>query len=214
MPGRALVTVTITKFLLDLVFYVGGAAAVALAVWVAISPLVVGADQAGDTAIPVAVGEGMPRPVVVLDVDRNAAPEIRRAVLVDARGELRLQTTDWFLQFLPNLGLLIALGVALYIVFTLRRMLTSVIAGEPFTEANVRRMRAMGVLLLVIGVVGPGLEYLLVRALLVRVPVSGIVVSAPLDAQTSVILTGLLLLVLVAVFARGVELERDRSLTV
>ncbi len=214
MPGRALVTVTITKFLLDLIFYLGGAAAVALAVWVAISPLVVGAGQAGDTAIPVAVGEGMPRPVVVLDVDRNAAPQIHRAVLVDARGELRVQTTDWFLQFLPNLGLLIALGVALYIVFTLRRMLTSVIAGEPFTEANVRRMRAMGVLLLVIGVVGPGLEYLLVRALLVRVPVSGIVLSAPLDSQTSVILTGLLLLVLSAVFARGVELERDRSLTV
>ena len=152
--------------------------------------------------------------MVVLQVDRNAAPDIHRAVLVDARGELRLQTTDWVLQFFPNLGMLIALGIVLYLVLTLRRMIGTVIGGEPFTEINVRRMRTMGVVLLAIGVVGPVLEYLVVRALLARVPVSGIAVSAPLDAQTSVILIGLLLLVLSTVFARGVELERDRSLTV
>ena len=214
MSSRSRTMVTVTKFLLDLVLYVGGAAAVALALWLAVSPLVVGQDQVGDTALPVAVGEGLPRPVVVLDVDRNAAPEIHRAVLVDARGELRVQTTDWLLQFLPNLGMLIALGVALYIVFTLRRMIGTVITGDPFTDMNVRRMRTIGVLLLAVGVVGPVLEYLVVRALLARIPVSGLAVSAPLDAQTSVILIGLLLIVLSTVFARGVELERDRSLTV
>jgi hypothetical protein len=214
MSSRTLVTVTIAKFLLDLIFYVGGAGGVALALWVAVSPLVVGPNHVGDTAIPVAVGEGLPRPVVVLEVDRDAAPEIHRAVLVDARGELRVRTTDWSLQFLPNLGMLIAIGIALYIVFALRRMLTTVIVGDPFAEANVRRMWTMGLLLLVVGVVGPVLEYLVARALLVRVPVSGVALSAPLDAQTNVILIGLLLLVLSAVFARGAELERERSLTV
>jgi hypothetical protein len=133
---------------------------------------------------------------------------------VDARGELRIETTAWSLQFLPNLGMLLALGIALVIVNQLRAMLRTVRAGAPFADVNARRLRTMGWLLLAVGLLGPVFEYAVARSLLARVPVAGLALTAPLDARTDVMLAGLLVLVLSAVFARGAELERDRSLTI
>ncbi len=214
MPGRASRWVTLTKLLLDAVFYLGCAGAAGIALWLAVSPLAMREGRAGDASIPVAVGEGVLYPTVDVAIDRTAAPGVQRAALVEARGNLRVQTTDWSLQFLPNLGLLLALGIALVIVHLLRQMLRTVRTGEPFAEVNARRLRIIGVLLLVVGIVGPVLEHLVASRLLARIPVSGLAISAPLDARTDVILGGLLLLVLSAVFARGAELERDRSLTI
>lgn len=214
MSGRPSRWVTVTKLLLDVVFYLGCAGAVGIALWLAVSPLVMRDGRAGDATIPVAVGEGVLYPTVDVTVDRAAAPDVQRAALVEARGNLRVETTDWSLQFLPNLGLLLALGISLFIVHLLRLMLRTVRAGEPFAEVNARRLRMIGVLLLVVGIMGPVLEYLVASMLLARIPVSGLAITAPLDARTDVILGGLLLLVLSAVFARGAELERDRSLTI
>jgi hypothetical protein len=214
MSGRASKWVRVTKLLLDVIFFLGCAGAVGIALWLAVSPLVMRDGRAGDATIPVAVGEGLVYPTIDVVLDRAAASTVQRAVLVNARGELRIQTTDWSLQFLPNVGMLLALGVALFIVHLLRLMLRTVSAGEPFAEANARRLRTIGFLLLVVGIVGPVLEYLVSSACLSRIPVSGLAVTAPLDARTDVILGGLLLLVLSAVFARGAELERDRSLTI
>ena len=214
MAGHPSRWVTVTKLLLDVVFYLGCAGAVGIALWLAVSPLVMRDGRAGDATIPVAVGEGVLFPTVDVAVDRAAAPGVQRAALVEARGNLRVQTTDWSLQVLPNLGLLLALGISLVIVHLLRLMLRTVRAGEPFAEANARRLRAIGLLLLAVGVVGPVLEYLVASMLLARIPISGLAITAPLDARTDAILGGLLLLVLSAVFARGAELERDRSLTI
>jgi hypothetical protein len=214
MPGRALQWITATRLLLDVMFYFGLVGAAGIAIWLALSPLVMRDGRPGNATLPVAVGEGVLYPTVDLAVDRAAAPEVTQAVLVGARGELRIETTDWSLQFLPNLGMLLALGIVLAIVNLLRRMLRTVRAGDPFTEVNGRRLRAMGLLLLAVGVIGPLLEYLLARAMLARIPVADLTLVAPLDAQTEVVLAGLLLLVLSAVFARGAELERYRSLTI
>jgi hypothetical protein len=214
MSGRALQWITATRLLLDVTFYLGLVGAAGIAIWLALSPLVMRDGRPGNATVPVAVGKGVLYPTVDLAVDRAAAPQVTQAVLVGARGELRIETTDWSLQLLPNLGMLLALGIALAIVNLLRRMLRTVRAGDPFAEVNGRRLRAMGLLLLAVGVIGPPLEYLLARAMLARIPVAGLALTAPLDAQTEVVLAGLLLLVLSAVFARGAELERDRSLTI
>lgn len=214
MPGRASKWIAVTTLVLDVTFMLGCIGAAAIALWLAISPLVMRDGRPGNATIPVAVGAGVPYPIVELAVDPVSASEVTHAALVDARGELRIETTDWALQFLPNLGILVGLGIVLTIVHLLRRMIRAVRAGEPFAEANARRLRTMGMLLLAVGLLGPVLEYVVARVLLDRVAVVGLALTAPLDAQTNVILAGLLLLILSAVFARGAELERDRSLTI
>ncbi len=202
------------KLWLDLAFFVAAVAGVGLALWLLISPVVLRGEQVGDTAIPVAVGSGSVRPTLRLDVDTLAAPTVRRAVLVEARGELRVQSTSWSLQFFPNLGLLIGIAVVLYVLLLLRRMLSSVLAGDPFVAANATRMRIMGIILVAVGALGPVAEHLAARRLLRLVPVRGVELTAPFDLRLDVILVGLLLLVLAAVFGYGSELERERSLTI
>jgi lipoprotein signal peptidase len=202
------------KVWLDIVFFVGAAAGIGMACWLVVSPLVLRGGQVGDTAIPVAVGSGSLRPALTLDVDTTATASIRRAVLVEARGELRIQSTSWSLQFFPNLGMLFGIAIVLYVLLLLRRILGSVLAGDPFAAANANRMRIIGVILVAAGALGPVAEYLAARSMLRMVHVSGVELTAPFDLRLDVILAGLLLLVLAAVFGYGSELERERSLTV
>lgn len=202
------------KVWLDIAFFLAAAAGIGLALWLVVSPLVLRGGQVGDITIPVAVGSGSLRPTLTVEVDTIAAPSIRRAVLVEARGELRVQSTSWSLQFFPNLGLLIGIAVVLYVLLLLRRMLSSVLAGDPFAAANATRMRIMGVILVAAGALGPVAEHLATGTMLRMVPVRDVALTAPFDLRLDVILVGLLLLVLAAVFGYGSELERERSLTI
>jgi lipoprotein signal peptidase len=213
--NRPAQTVTRTaKVWLDIAFFLAAAAGIGLALWLVVSPLVLRGGQVGDITIPVAVGSGSLRPTLTVEVDTIAAPSIRRAVLVEARGELRVQSTSWSLQFFPNLGLLIGIAVVLYVLLLLRRMLSSVLVGDPFAAANATRMRIMGVILVAAGALGPVAEHLAARTMLRMVPVRDVALTAPFDLRVDVILVGLLLLVLAAVFGYGSELERERSLTI
>jgi len=207
-------TVSLTKAILDLVFWLSLAGGAVLTVFLAISPLVMRDGRTLDAAFPVAIGEGTPRPVLPLEVVPAAAPDVQRAVLVDARGELRLQTTSWPLQFLPNLGILAALWLAVYVVGLMRGVLRRVKAGEPFARANVRALRIIGGILIAVGILGPVLEYLVVRAVLAQVALTGTMLTAPFDVQGNVILAGLLVLVLAGIFRHGAHLEREQALTV
>ena len=104
-----------------------------------------------DAAFPVSIGEGTVRTILPLTIDTVASPGVQRAVIVDARGELRLQTTRWPLQFLPNLGMLLALWLAIYIIHLMRGILRRVKDGDPFAAQNVRSLQIIGTLLLALG---------------------------------------------------------------
>jgi hypothetical protein len=214
MTDRQLTTISVTKLLLDLIFWIGTAGAVLLTLFVAFSPMVMRDGRVADAAFPVAIGVGTPRPVLPLTVDAEVSPAVQRAVIVDARGELRLRTSNWPLQFLPNVGILAALWVVIAIVYLIRGVLQRVKEGDPFARANVRSLRIIGWTLLAIGVLGPVLEYLIVRSVLTRVALRGVDLTAPFDIQTNAVLTGLLVLVLSGIFRHGADLERDRALTI
>jgi hypothetical protein len=200
MPARRVTSVTVTKLLLDVLFWVSGIAAVLFTLFLVLSPLAMHDGFVADAAFPVSIGEGTVRTILPLTVDTVASPGVQRAVIVDARGELRLQTTRWPLQFLPNLGM--------------RGILRRVKDGDPFAAQNVRSLQIIGTLLLALGLFGPVLEYAIVRSLLSRLALGGVDLTAPIDMQTNTTLAGLLVLVLAGVFRHGADLERDQALTV
>jgi hypothetical protein len=214
MTGHRLTTISLTTFLLDLIFWVGAVAAALFTLFLVLSPLAMRDGFVADAAFPISIGEGTLRTVLPLTVDTLAGSDVRQAVIVDARGELRLQTTSWPLQFLPNVGMLIALWLAVYVTYQLRGILRRVKAGNPFAVANVRSLRIVGSLLVALGLLGPVLEYAVVRTLLDHLTLGGMELTAPLDFQTDVALSGLLVLVLAGVFRHGADLERDQALTV
>jgi hypothetical protein len=214
MPERHVTTVSVTKLLLDIIFWLSGVAAALFTLFLVFSPLAMRDGFVADAAFPVSIGEGTVRTVLPLTVDTIATPGVERAVIVDARGELRLQTTRWALQFLPNLGMLLALWLAIYVIYLMRGVLRRVKDGDPFSGHNVRSLQIIGTLLLAIGLLGPALEYAIVRSLLARMVLQGVELGAPIDIQGNTVLAGLLVLVLAGVFRHGGDLERDQALTV
>lgn len=212
-PGTSLARAL--KVWFDIIFVLGLVGGGLLTLWLVASPAVMALDggRRVELAIPVAVGSGGPQPV--LEVETGEVSEgVSSVRVVDARGELRLETTSWSLQFLTVLPAVVGIGVVLFALFLLRAILRTVIAGEPFSLLNASRLRTIGWIAVVAGVVVPVVEYAVARAVLARFVAQGVELSPPVDVNGTAVLGGLLLLVLAAVWRYGADLERERALTV
>ena len=203
----------VAKVWLDVVLALGGVATGLLVVWLLISPWLVGEDLPADTTATVAIGERTVFPRLPLEYSNDVA-EFARADLANGYGELRTATTDWRLHFASVGPTALATLVILYSVWLLREVLRTVLAGEPFAPANSRRLRRIGWIVLALSAVGPLADYLLSQALLERLTVDSLPLSAALRIPRDGFLVGLLFLVLSAIFQHGTELEDERSLTV
>ena len=95
----------------------------------------------------------------------------------------------------------------------LRGLLSSVRDGDPFTAANVRRLRAMGMLLAVGIALGSLLTSGFEQGLAATAPAAGDLATST-DLNLSGLVAGLLLFVLAEVFARGVRMRDDIEGTV
>jgi hypothetical protein len=144
----------------------------------------------------------------------GATSAIRRARLVKAHGELRAVTPSLSLH-LETLGAyLLMLGMILWVVWSIRQVIATALAGRPFDRSNHRHLRRAGILLIASGVVWPAIEYVLAAATLRHVASVHPPVSPALTVGSDWILAGLMVLVLSAVFSHGADLEDERTLTV
>jgi len=209
----------VVKVWLDIAFWLGLLGGVVLAGWTLISPVVIArSGRPADLSVKVAVGSGSLLPVEQLqtpqDADGSRTSALTRPRLVKARGELRLDATSWGLQAASNLGRLVGIALALWVIYLMRRVVATVIAGDPFVAENARRIRWIAMIVIAAGVVGPFVDYVVARAVLARVAIEGVTLSPPVPVEASPILEGLLVWVLAAVFDRGAVLEKEQSLTV
>jgi hypothetical protein len=214
MEVRHLTIVRVLKVWFEITLGASMVAGAGLVVWLALSPLVMTADQPADSAVRVSLGTGMLRPVLPVDIQTSPEGDVSSLRIVEGRGELRFQTRSWSLQFLLNAGLLLTIALVIVSVWLLRLVLKSVLEGEPFAAANARRLRLMGLLILAGSLVLPILEYAGGAVVLSRVALEGIELSPLFDLSKDRILGGLLILVLATVFDRGARLEQDQSLTI
>jgi hypothetical protein len=186
-----------------------------MALWLALSPLIVaGPDSPGDIAVPVAIGARSIKPVVVLHEAGAASSEVTSPQIVDGRGELRFETTSWSLQFFTTLVRLFGIAVVLYLLYLVRRILQSALAGRPFAVDCIGRMRIIGLSLIALGFAIPIIEYLVASKVLARLDLAGLQVSPPFDIRQETVVAGLLVLVLASIFSYGARLESDQSLTI
>ena len=136
--------------------------------------------------------------------------------LLDHGGaSLQFHTRDVGLQLLTTLlavpaALALLLGVGL-----LRAVLRDVRAGEVFTADNARRVGWIGWLLVIMGFLVPLLTNVRTFIILRGASLTGVALAtADRHGQWGLVLPGLLVLVLAAAWRHGVELQRDRDLTV
>ena len=218
--------VRILKIWFDVVLVLGAPAAVVLVGWLAISPfLMADGKDPSEAAIQVVVGERSFLPIMPLEIGpargTSRDPGTEKASLMKARGELRLQTTDWWLQFASLGRFLVAMFVILYVVWMLRGVLKNVLDDRPFDSVNGGLLRRCGYSILILGVVLPPLDYALASRVLSGIRVANLNLRPAITFDKDVLLVGLLFLVFGIILTRGYEvqeheqaLQEEQSLTI
>jgi len=165
------------------------------------------------SSVPVAIGSG-DEPQFEVEVAGAESHGIRAAFVNEAQGTLRLETTNWYSIFISNLAkLLTAIGLA-YIVFLLRAVMQNLLQGEVFTQENVACIRRIGYSVLAVAFVKAAVEYFAASEILKQLTNSRPALSLPSPFEAEVILASLLILVLAQVWSYGLELEREKALTI
>jgi hypothetical protein len=142
------------------------------------------------------------------------AQGIRNAFVEEAQGTLRLETTDWYLIFVSNLGkLVVALGM-LYVIYLLRSLFKAILRDEIFTQENAVLIRRIGFAVLIVGFMKAAAEYFAALEVLRQLTITSPPLSLPSPFEAVIILASLLILVLAQVWSYGLELEREQALTI
>jgi hypothetical protein len=200
---------------LDLVFVLGLVACAGLAAWLFISPFVMAGNRTGmDAAITVAIGSRSVRPVIPVETLAEQGDTIHSLQIVDARGELRFVTSSWELQFASNLAYLVGALVVVAVIYLVRSVLQEVTKGTPFGPTGAKRIRAIGLLFILISILRPITEYVTARLVLARISAVSPALSPPLNLNLDALLAGLLIVVVSQIWAYGTELAHEQSLTI
>lgn len=207
--------VRILKIWFDIVLVLGVVAALVFLGWLALTPILMArGDFPSDATVQVTVGERSWVSVYPLEFKPVAPSEnlrIEKASLVDARGELRLLTTNWRLHFLSLGGIILATGVILYVIWILRRVLINVLDDRPFEAANGRLLRRCGYIILILGAIYPPFDYVLSDYVLSKLDVTNIDLHPAITFDKDIFVVGLLFLVFGIILTRGHELQEQEQ---
>lgn len=201
------------KVFLDILFYLVLAVGVLLILSLPISAFS-DYDEGWDANVPVAVGESAIFPQLRVAVGQTAWPRSENFRVTRARGELRFLHHSLPVHFAISGLFILFWGAFLWAVALLRRILATTAGGHPFDLLNVRRLNALGWIIVWASVVTSVLQYLASRWILSKIEVLTTPLSPPIQIHGEWILCGLLVLVLAAIWRQAVQMAEDQSLTV
>ena len=198
-----------------------------LVVWIAVSPFITTtkvetatSDPVGiktslylTASVPVAIGAG-DEPRFNVEIGSPGSDVIQYAFVDEAQGTLRLETNNWYLNFVTNLAKLVtAVGLA-YVFYLLRSLLRAFEKGEIFSEANSQRMRRLGMAGLVLAFLRPLVDYVASYEILQQLSNLQPALSLPSPFQVEALFASLLILIIAQVWAYGLELKTEQDLTI
>jgi hypothetical protein len=202
------------KTILDIIFGLLVFVCVALVLWIALTPLFSGESGFLATAsVPVRIGAGE-EPQFEVAFTSATEDGINAAIVEEAEGTLRLETSSFVLILISNGAKLVAaIGLA-YIFFQLRAVVQAILDGDPFTAKTGRRVRRLGYAVLLVGFLKPLVEYMAATKILNRLPAAVPPLNPGPTFNAEVILATLLILLLAHIWTYGMEMERERALTI
>ncbi|NNM03508.1 MAG: DUF2975 domain-containing protein [Gemmatimonadetes bacterium] len=200
------------KLWLDIMFYL---VLVVGAAWLFLTPVgALGRNAEWDVTLPVAVGKNAFYPILTLEEEPTSTPELSHLRLVKARGELRVSSSTLLHHFGLSAILLPALGVLVWGLFLLRKILATSASGHPFHPSNPERLNTLGWLIVAASVASTLVEYLAGRWMLSGVQVATVPIAPSLQIHGNWIFCGLLILVLAAIWKEAVRMAEEQALTV
>lgn len=209
--GRA---TRIAKVLIDIVWWLTLAANIVVAAFLVVGPILMKTrDAAPVLKTEVSLEHG--RVLEALPLESPDTLVAAHPLLDHGGASLEFHTRKVGLWFFTTL-LAVPAALALLVgVGLLRAVLRDVRTGEVFTADNARRVGWIGWLLVFGGFLGPILSNVRTHVILRSAQLTGMTLAtADRHGQWGLVLPGLLVLVLAAAWRHGVELQRDRDLTV
>ena len=204
----------IVRIILDILFGLLVIVSALMLLWIVLSPFFLRVtDTVIMSSVPVAIGSGT-EPRMEVEVAGAEAKGMQAAYVDEAQGTLRLETTDWYLIFISNLAKLLTAAGLGYLVYLLRSIVIAIQQGEVFTQENVTRIRRLGYLVLIVALARALLEYIAAYEFFRQLTILYPPLSLPSPFDAGVILASLLILALAQVWSYGLELERERTLTI
>jgi len=204
----------ILKIILDILLGLLVFVCVGLVLWIVGFGLISHqADFLGTASISVILGKGEEKQMEVT-ISGNPEDKINTAFLDETEGTLRLETNSVLLIGISNAAkLILAIGLS-YIICLLRSVVRTIYDGEPFSAKNADRIRRLGYTVLALGFLGPSIEHMAATEILNRLPRTVPELSPGPTFDIGIILASLFILLLAQIWSYGLELERDRALTV
>jgi hypothetical protein len=202
------------KVVVDVLYGLLIFACVALVLYAVLLPLLLQQEGfVGTASIPVQIGSGE-GPTFEIAFSGRTIDSIHQAFVEEAEGTLRLETRSTLLLVISNAAKLVAaIGLA-YVCWLLRSILQAILDGEPFSIESSHRIRRLGFVVLILGFLVPSVENLAATEIMHRLPETVPALQAGPTFDAEIILLSLLILILAHVWGYGIELERDRALTV
>ena len=201
------------KICLDILFYIVLAVGILLAGGLTIS-LFSDYDDGWEIRAPVAVGETSLFSRLPVEIEMDVSPAFENPSIWEAQGKLRFLHYSLPLHLGESAASFLTLGILLWAITLLRRILATTAGGHPFDPQNPRRLNTLGWILLLSSVLTSFLQYLASRWILSKVEVTTFPLSPLVQVYKEWILCGLLVLVLAAIWKQAVQMAEDQSLTV
>ena len=202
------------KTLLDFIYGLLIFACVALVLWVAISPAIINqVGVPGTASVPVTLGMG-DVPQFEVSFDGSDQDLIHMAAVEEAEGTLRLETSSFYLNFIANAAKLVT-GIGLVYVFSLlRKVVQTILDGDPFAPDNAPLIRRIGYGVLALGLLSPLAGYIAAAEILKHLPSAAPLLNPGKPFDSEVLLVTLLILLIAHIWSYGLDLERDQELTI
>ena len=105
-------------------------------------------------------------------------------------------------------------AASLVLLVLLRNILKTLSVGTPFVDANVGRIRAIGILIPVFGFLIQGLHWATSLIVMDTVTAEGLHIEARLTPNLTYLFIGLVVVALAEVFRYGTHLQTDADLTI
>ncbi len=124
----------------------------------------------------------------------------------------RTKDNDWYAAILRFSQAIVGFGVLLWILWLLRQILSSLVAGKPLTLANARRFKGIGFLIVFVAVFSPlqgTLGYLHAQELFQLLPPQGYFRSYVAHFELTRLFQGLLMVLMAEVMRLGAEHRAD-----
>jgi len=212
--AKNLQLIRLVKKFLDIIFGLLIFACAGLVLWIALSPLIFSQSELlGTASVPVRIGTGAD-PQFEVTFTNPTKDAINAAFVEEAEGTLRLETSSFLLILIANTAKVVTgIGLA-YVFYLLRAIVQPILDGNPFTAETTHLIKRLGHVVLLVGILRPVVEYMAAAEILSRLPTAVPAINPGPTFDAEVILLSLLILILAHVWSYGLDLERERALTI